>query len=1166
MARQNLLIVDGDARNRRVLEVSLRKAGFSITPAESSEEALEFLQHAEPDLIISDTRLPGRDGFDFCMDVKGNQRWKLIPFIFLTSEKSIEDKVRGLELGVEDYLTKPIYIKEITTRVTMLLQRKQHERLEKKDAARTKFSGQLADMAVVDLVQTIEISRKTGTISLTTELGEATVWFREGAIIDAEMGRLQGEPAIYRLLGLSDGHFDVEFKPVNRHQVIHESTQAILMEGMRRVDEWGRLMEQLPPLDSLLSPDPEQLADRRADLSEEQLAILHHFDGRRTIIEVVDESGQDDIEALTQISTFFFEGLLTPFEGAPEDERVEPPPTASVALGLEEWNSPSRALRREATAPPPSPTDQALDALPPPPNFPAPFPQLRADEEEHEDTVLEPGIPEDSAPHPAFGSRLVPLDDVAPSERPVTHTLHRRVMALQDGIDAPPRGRFPMPGSGPPLVPLREPTSDAVDVARSRMTTPVTVHPMASSGVAARSGAAEARSGVAEARSGAAEEGAIAPLDVEAGAVRPLDAAAEAVRPLDAAAEAVRPLDAEAGAVRPLDAEAGAVRPLDAEAEAADSAVVRLLDSELSELESNDPEAGAVEPHDAEAGAVQPLDLSPHTEAPIPAPAAAPRFLPPPLAKASSGPHAAPASREPTVPPWATAREPAAREPTTTSQVREPWAIAREPSLASREAATSRDASTGRELGGVRDTSTAREPVRDTSLGREPVRDTSTAREPARDTATAREPVRDAVSVREPAGTGDSPSRAPGEAARPSELGTEPGAKEGETAAESFDDDRYSTTLASEPDPGDTAVESPVLGGWGPGRTGTTQLIAPQSGQVNPPIGVLRAQAKGAFDISRRPIPEPKEPPRYAGDLSLEELSRYGSIGSSPAALGITDASFDDQRPTLEIEVPPSLFALAVEDTRPPSQSDTLPGPALTNRTDVADRETPQEAEDGFEPIGVKVSQPVQESGLWRGPDHREGERRDTTAQPRSFGVATAIFLLIAAATVTYALVKEDTPKPTPGKQDKGQVTNVEAGKHGDRIGPLPETATVDERLASAARLLERGRRVDAHQELDTVLAAQPKNTRALVLRSNLFVEERKLDEALAAAEASVEADPTNPEGHLALAVVRQERGDTAQAVAEYRRFLELAPSSELAPAVERMVRKLEAVLGDVQP
>jgi DNA-binding response OmpR family regulator len=1139
MARQNLLIVDGDARNRRVLEVSLRKAGFSITPAESSEEALEFLQHAEPDLIISDTRLPGRDGFDFCMDVKGNQRWKLIPFIFLTSEKSIEDKVRGLELGVEDYLTKPIYIKEITTRVTMLLQRKQHERLEKKDAARTKFSGQLADMAVVDLVQTIEISRKTGTISLTTELGEATVWFREGAIIDAEMGRLQGEPAIYRLLGLSDGHFDVEFKPVNRHQVIHESTQAILMEGMRRVDEWGRLMEQLPPLDSLLAPDPEQLADRRTDLTKEQLAILHHFDGRRTIIEVVDESGQDDIEALTQISTFFFEGLLTPFEGPSEDERVEPPPAAAVALGLEEWNSPSRALRREPVGPAPGVTDRALDALPPPPNFPAPFPQLRADEEEHEDAVLEPGIPEDSAPHPAFGSRLVPLDDVPPSERPVTHTLHRRVVTMQDGIDAPPRGRFPMPGAGAPLVPPRETTTDA---AQLRTAPPVSAHPAASPGIVAHTDSPE--------------EGAIAPLDVEA------------------------------GAVQPLETDAGAVESID--------------------VEALDAEAGAVEPHDAEAGAVQPLDLALHDEAPAPA-ASAPKFLPPPLAKASSGPQAAAASREPTNvrrEPWAAAREPAAREPTSTSQTsREPWAIAREPSIASRE--TVRDTATGqagreatgREPGG-RDTLTGREPGgRDTSTGqagreatgREPGgRDTLTGRAPGgRDTSTGREPGgRDTLTGRESGGrdtatgqAGREPAAAGSDAAgrevaardepaahpttSEAERETEPAAKRSEHEEASprepidYDDARWSTTLASAVDPGDTAVESPVLdGGWGPGRTGTTQLIAPQSGQVNPPVGVLRAQAKGAFDISRRPIPEPREPPRYAGDLSLEELARYGNVGSSPAALGITDQSFDDQRPTLEIEVPPGLFSLAEEPARSPSQSDTMPGPPLSE-SERADRVTPQETEDEFEPIGVKVSQPVQESRTWRGADQRDG--RDTTTPPRSFGMVAAILVLVAAAAATYVVMSDDAPKPAPGKQGKGKVADVDPGASTPRIGPLPEPATIDQRLASAGRLLAQGRRVDAHQELDTVLAAQPKHTQALVLRSSLFVEERKLDEALVAAQASVDADPAFADGHLALAVVHQERGDITRAVAEYRRFLELAPSSELVPAVERMLRGLEA-------
>src|SRR5690606_37945624 len=111
-------------------------------------------------------------------------------FIFLTSATELEDKIHGLELGADDYLTKPIYVKEVTVRVKMLLQRKQQERIGKKDA-RTKFSGQLADMAIVDLLQTIEVSRKSGTIEFVTALGPATVWFRDGKVVDAEMGRLQ---------------------------------------------------------------------------------------------------------------------------------------------------------------------------------------------------------------------------------------------------------------------------------------------------------------------------------------------------------------------------------------------------------------------------------------------------------------------------------------------------------------------------------------------------------------------------------------------------------------------------------------------------------------------------------------------------------------------------------------------------------------------------------------------------------------------------------------------------------------------------------------------------------------------------------------------------------------------------------------------------------------
>lgn len=464
MARQNLLIVDGDARNRRVLEVSLRKAGFSITAASTGEEALEYLEHAEPDLLISDTRLPGLDGFGLCTAMKEHERWRQIPFIFLTSDKSVEDKVRGLELGIEDYLTKPIYIKEITTRVTMLLQRKQHERLERRDTARTKFTGRLADMAVVDLLQTIEISRKSGVISFMTALGDATVWFRDGSVIDAQMGRLQGEAAIYRLLSLGDGEFELEFKAINRGQQIHANTQALLMEGMRRVDEWGRLLEQLPPLDAVLVVEASAYAERRDSLSPENSAVLKRFDGRRNILEVVDDSGIDDLDALGAISQFFFEGLLAPAE---ENHAVGTDPLPA-GLSLEQWDAPASA----PAVPTPAPVDtaslaavaQESDNLPPPPNYPEPFPRLQADGED--DTVLVPGIPEDSAPKPAFGTSMVPLEDGngssgADSPGQFTGESKGIVNALSEQLDAIESGETPAFREGPAPEPLSDPDPDA---------------------------------------------------------------------------------------------------------------------------------------------------------------------------------------------------------------------------------------------------------------------------------------------------------------------------------------------------------------------------------------------------------------------------------------------------------------------------------------------------------------------------------------------------------------------------------------------------------------------------------------------------------------------------------------------------------------------------------
>src|SRR5215472_2299921 len=354
MAKQHLLLVDGDPKSLRVMEVSLKKAGFSVTTAADGKDALQKIQISPPDLVLSDTRLSELDGFELCRRLKDDDRLRNIPFVFLTSQKAVEFKVRGLEMGGEDYLTKPIYIKEIVTRARMILQKAEKERFERRET-RGGFSGSLSDLGVVDLVQTFEVGRKTGLIRLEGERS-GTIYFRDGRVIDAELGRLGGENAFYRMLNTFEGDFEVQFVPVDRSERIEVSTQGLLLEGMRRLDEWGRMLEQLPPLETVFEIDYRQLAERLSEIPDEVNGLLRLFDGRRPLSRVVDDSDFEDLAALGIISKLYFEWLVREAGGTPPFGARE-----SRALGAwldgtpptQVWSGPVAVSRDPAAHTPP---------------------------------------------------------------------------------------------------------------------------------------------------------------------------------------------------------------------------------------------------------------------------------------------------------------------------------------------------------------------------------------------------------------------------------------------------------------------------------------------------------------------------------------------------------------------------------------------------------------------------------------------------------------------------------------------------------------------------------------------------------------------------------------------------------------------------------------------
>jgi CheY-like chemotaxis protein len=345
-SKSRLLLVDGDPKSLRVLDVSLKKAGFDVTAAMSGREALALLEASLPDLIISDTDLAEMDGFELCRQIKAHPDWTKIPFLFVSGRKSIEDKIRGLELGVDDYLSKPIYIKEIGIRVRTALQRAEREKMESRREGRTRFAGDLSDVGVVDLVQTIELNRKSGIIHIVNRDGRrGSIFFRDGKIVDAEVGRLSGATALYRLFSWSEGQFAVEFKQIRRHDVVDTPMAPLLMEGMRRLDETTRLLETLPSPKAVLEVDCRVLAEELADLPDEMNSVLRLCDGTRTLQEVVEDSDQADLEALTAISKLFREQIV--FARDAPDPAGESEPSERLARWLSEGGAEDGAVAED---------------------------------------------------------------------------------------------------------------------------------------------------------------------------------------------------------------------------------------------------------------------------------------------------------------------------------------------------------------------------------------------------------------------------------------------------------------------------------------------------------------------------------------------------------------------------------------------------------------------------------------------------------------------------------------------------------------------------------------------------------------------------------------------------------------------------------------------------
>lgn len=118
---QSILIVDDEPMARTLLRLILVRAGFSVLEAEDGFDALEKTQVNQPDIVLLDVMMPGLDGFEVCALLRQNEEIGHVPVIMLSAKTDLESVAKGLEVGANKYLTKPISPEELTRNVREML-------------------------------------------------------------------------------------------------------------------------------------------------------------------------------------------------------------------------------------------------------------------------------------------------------------------------------------------------------------------------------------------------------------------------------------------------------------------------------------------------------------------------------------------------------------------------------------------------------------------------------------------------------------------------------------------------------------------------------------------------------------------------------------------------------------------------------------------------------------------------------------------------------------------------------------------------------------------------------------------------------------------------------------------------------------------------------------
>ena len=235
-----LLLADDNPLVRELIVKGLEPFCEVETATDGADALLKVID-TPPDVILCDYKMPGLDGRQLFEKLRGREATRHIPFLFMASRPDIEERLRPLVDGVEDFIPKPFLVKDLVRVTKKVVDRLHLEKLQKKASRPGVIQGRLEEMSMIDLMQSLEMGQKSCRLMVRQgEQGE--LYFASGQCRDAKIGKVEGDDAVYKVVLWTEGEFEIDFNAANAstRTTTTRNTTGLLMEAMRLMDEANR--------------------------------------------------------------------------------------------------------------------------------------------------------------------------------------------------------------------------------------------------------------------------------------------------------------------------------------------------------------------------------------------------------------------------------------------------------------------------------------------------------------------------------------------------------------------------------------------------------------------------------------------------------------------------------------------------------------------------------------------------------------------------------------------------------------------------------------------------------------------------------------------------------------------------------------------------------------